>query len=711
MFDWFGDDNGEEEDPAAERRKEEIQEILDSYEQRVDAVDVDSKDRVTSREYQEYKEAEKAHERKTWYEKLVRYLSPFTFEFSDFTREHRQALELLHYDINPEQIAPAALITTLMAVMLVLPVFLVPVPVIFKILALAVPPTIFYYVLKYPSLQARKRVVKSSEELILTVLYMVIYMRSTPSLEGAVSFAVRHLDGPVSTDLQLILWQVDMRQYSTVRDGLKDYMGRWRPYNKGFVQSLNLIMSATEEGNRERRNKILTEAVDVLLDFTRDQMDEFASNLRVPVMVLYGIGILLPVLGVILFPLIATFMGGGGTAVYLIFLYNILIPVIVFLLMRNLLLDRPLSAASKTGRLEDINPGNIGIEIGGRTFTVSALVVAAPLFLLFMAWPAPHFYEVLFQGGSFPIDPSTVTLLRELMPIMAISVPVGMYLLVGWQDVVEKQVTVRQIEEEFPEALFELGNALSRGKPVELAVSDVVTSHQNLDISSFFEQVATNIRDYGMTFGEAIFDREQGAIQRYPSEMMRTVMEVIAESTEKGTEVASQSMRSISDYLKNIQETQKTLEEAVDDTMSSLKFLAFVLAPVIAGVAVGMGSVISIALFSIGQVSNQTQVDSGATTGGAPGGDLLGSDAGIGAVLDLESIIPPGLLQLIIGIYLIQISFLVGTLLVRVKEGENKPKRNTTIGKILISSTFLYAITVLTLVIVFGGILKGALGL
>ncbi|MDY6776718.1 MAG: hypothetical protein SVQ76_01270 [Candidatus Nanohaloarchaea archaeon] len=707
---FFGSDDssdGEDEEGMGEERREDIEDILEKYDERFEEAGIEPTGRVESREYQQYKEAEEQHRKKTWYEKLVNRLSLFEFNFSDMEQEHRQALALLYYDIKPSQIAPTALILTVLSSLLILPVFLSPLPAIFKIMALSIPPAVFYYIVKYPSLKAKRRVVDSSEDLILAVLYMVIHMRSSPALEGSVSFAARHLDGPVSRDLKLLLWRVDMRQYNSIREGLEDYMSRWRPYNKGFVQALNLIMSSTEEANEEKRNEILTEAVENLLDFTRGQMNDFAKDLQAPVMVLYGIGILLPVLGVILFPLVATFMGGGGMVYYLFFLYNILIPLIVFILMRNLLLDRPLSLSSETGRLEDINPGSVGIEMGDKRYNVNAAFLAVPLSILLMLWPAPHLYNIVFGQASFPIDPGLTTLFREMMPIIAVSLPLGFYLIGGYREIVEKQVNVRRMEEEFPEALFELGNALERGQPIEIAVSEVGRSHENLTISKFFTEVSSNIRDYSMTFKQAVFDSEQGAIQMYPSKMIRTVMEVISESTQKGTKVAAKSMQSISNYLKNIQQTQETLEDAVDDTLSSLKFLAFVLAPVIAGVAVGMGSVISISLYSIGQVTNQTAVNQSAQ---GPGGGLGGGGAtGLSGILDISSVIPPGLLQMIIGFYLIEISFLVGTLLVRVKEGKNEAKRNTTIGKILISSTVIYVITVVILVVVFGGILRGAM--
>lgn len=711
VFGLFGGDEPEEDD--GERldadRREEIDEILEKYEQRFEGMETEPRGRVESREYQEYKAAEREHQERTLYEKLVGRVAFFEFTFSDMEDEHRKALDLLQYDVTPGQVAPTALVMMLAVTLPLLPLIvpgLLAVPALFRVLAIAVPPSLFYYLLKYPSLKARQRVVQSSEDIILAVLYMVIYMRSSPTMEGALSFAARHLDGPVATDFKQILWRLDMRRYNSISEGMTEYMARWRPYNKAFVEALSLIMSSTQEANEQKRNEILTEAIHNLLDFTRQQMDEFAKNLRIPVMVLYGIGILLPVLGVILFPLVATFMGGGMTVYYIVLLYNVLIPVGVLIFMRNLLIGRPLSLSSRTGRLETAPPGQIRLSIGDHAVTVSAFAVSIPLFLLLMAWPAPHFYQILVGSASFPLDPSPLTLLREVMPVAAVSLAAGVHLVAGYRDVVEKQVEVRHMEQEFPEALFELGNALDRGQPIELAVSEIERSHKNLSISDFFAQIADNLRKYGMTFEEAVFDSERGAIRRYPSKLIRTVMKVIAKSTQKGTGVAAQSMQTISQYLKNIHKTQEQLEDAVSDTLSSLTFLGYVLAPVIAGVAVGMGSVISLSLYSLSQNAASAQVNQ--SVQGGPG--LIGGGGSLlGGVLDVDKMISPGIMQLIVAVYLIQISLLVGTLMVRVKEGPNSAKQRVTIGKMLLSSTTLYVITVLLLVVIFGGIIQGAL--
>lgn len=694
---------------------DDLDDILDKYRQDIDSSEMGSTGRIESREYQRYKEAEVTQREEGWYERLVNRLSFFSFEFDDLVEEHRNAIRLLNYQIEPDQIGPAASVVAIIVAIFALPMLLAPIPTIFKIALILVPLGVFGYLVKYPWLKARQKVIKSSEDLILAILYMVISMRSSPNIERAVGFAARHLEGPVEQDMKLVLWRLDVRQYETIEEGLSDYISRWKPYNKGFVDSVNLILSATQEGNPEKRREILGEAVDMLLGNTQDRMEDFSQQLRLPVMVLHGMGILLPVLGVIMFPLVASFMGGENLSIYLALLYNVLIPLGVYAIMVNLLVNRPLSLSSQSGRLTDVDTGSVNVEIGDRSFGVPVILISAPLFLGLFWWPATHYFDVLVFGDGIPISPPLFTLVREMMLLVALSVPLGIHLYLGYRDTVKRQEEIREMEIEFPEALFELSNALGRGKPIEMAITEAAREADELEISDLFEIAAVNMHSRGLTFDEAMFDSSYGALKRYPSELIGTVMEVLSESAQRGAQSAADAADNIFQYLERIKETQKKLEDLLSETLTSLKFLGFILAPVIGGVAVGLGSVITLALDKISEISD---FEDGFQPGGAnatpenlTGAGTTPDTAGIASIFGVEQAIPPGILQLIVGLYLIQVSLIVSTMYVRLSEGRNRPKRFVMAGKMMIASIVIYIIGVTIMYMVFGSIIKGAVNI
>ncbi|MFB6147976.1 MAG: hypothetical protein ABEJ66_03760, partial [Candidatus Nanohaloarchaea archaeon] len=72
--------------------------------------------------------------------------------------------------------------------------------------------------------------------------------------------------------------------------------------------------------------------------------------------------------------------------------------------------------------------------------------------------------------------------------------------------------------------------------------------------------------------------------------------------------------------------------------------------------------------------------------------------------------IPPELLQLVVGLYLIQLLYILGTFYMKITEGENQTYRNMFVGKILISGLFFYTVTLVIVSLLFGGILSGIAG-
>ncbi|MFB6076765.1 MAG: hypothetical protein ABEK12_01390, partial [Candidatus Nanohaloarchaea archaeon] len=107
---WFGSDD-EEMDEEERQRREDIDELLEKYDNRFEKMGVEKREgRIESREYREYKEAEREARQRNWYERLVDRTAFFRFTFDDMEQDHVNAINLLGWKIDADQIAPAALV-------------------------------------------------------------------------------------------------------------------------------------------------------------------------------------------------------------------------------------------------------------------------------------------------------------------------------------------------------------------------------------------------------------------------------------------------------------------------------------------------------------------------------------------------------------------------------------------------------------------------
>jgi hypothetical protein len=190
-----------------------------------------------------------------------------------------------------------------------------------------------------------------------------------------------------------------------------------------------------------------------------------------------------------------------------------------------------------------------------------------------------------------------------------------------------------------------------------------------------------------MSVEKAIFDRKRGAISHYPSELIATSMRVLIESSKKGLKVAAISLMSISEYVKNIQKITQRLRDMLAEILSDMRSNMTFLAPLLSGIVIGLAAMITSILSRL-NLSN---------LGGDTAG--LGNFQNLLSIFDLTKMIPPYYLQIAIGIYLIEIIFILTNTLVTVDAGEDKLQKTNSIGRNLSKGIALYFITGLLAVI------------
>jgi len=711
--------------------KDRLKDIVNSLNKDIEMPPYDNTSKESySREYQKYQEEEQLERQKTRYERLCLKMGDLlNLKAGEASQEKlTRPLRLLGWDITPGMALSASVgigffsffgwfVIFLMNLGLQTVLGSYPIPLSIMFLVLTVPLAAGLYTYYKPVYAAKNKVIESSGEMILAVLYMVIYMRSSPNLEGAIRFAALNLEGPISKDLKGILWDLEVGKYNRIEKALENYTKGWKDYNDDFLESLQLLKAAVNEPNSSRRENLLQDAIDRILDGTQEKMKHYAQGLKTPVMILNAMGAMLPVLGMIMLPLISVFMGDAITSTHLFLVFNILLPGFLYWFMQRVLSSRPPTVSSQpTSEGELPERGKYSFNIMSSKFRIPVWPLGLVVFFIVGLYGLagyisfPHVFPVtqnvsqsitntpaIFSqnGDSYASLPM---LLRSLSITLGLGLGIGITKYLGNIERRAAEEDIQKIEQQFPTALFQLGNKISGGTPIEVALEEASKSTSDLEISKLFEYSSRNIRDMGMTFEDAIFDSSYGALRHFPSQMIHTVMRAILESSEKGTHMASMAMMTISRYLENIHKTQEQLNDLMEDTTTTIQMLAYLLAPVVSGVAVGMSNTIISAMFKLSRSFQNTQTSLPSQSGSAGLGGVVGN---------LDNAISPEILQFIVGIYLIQLLWILGTFYMKITHGENDTYRNIFVGKVLISGMLFYTITLLIIGMLFGGIVSG----
>lgn len=585
-------------------------------------------------------------------------------------------------------------------------------PVLFFFLITTLSIFLFYYFSDYPSRFASKWKLKASSQMVPAILYVVVYMRHTPNLEKAIAFASEHLQYPLALDFKKVFYNVAIGKFSTIKESLDNYLEGWRDYSVEFIESFHLIESSLYEPDKGRRIATLEKAIQVVLDGVYEKMLRFTHDVKAPLTNVYMLAIMLPILGIALIPLASAMVQGMIKWTHVFVLYTMIIPFLSLFMLNKILLLRP-GGYGETSYLEK-NP--LYSQYKSKSPYIAAFLICLPFFILgllpliFQYTGLPTALEVprdptfgqigLNFGGLGPIpifdfktlpDGTVVGPFGAGALILSLFFPLGIALFfsIAYKDktvnLIDERNKTKQLEGEFNNSLFQIGNRLGDGVPPELIFGKIAESSKGLVAGEFFKKVNYNIQQMGMSVEKAIFDSRRGVILYYPSDLIATSMRVLIESSKKGLKIAAVSLMSISEYVKNIQKITERLKDILAEIVSEMKSNMTFLAPLLSGIVIGLALMIAAILNTLQNSMNAASVDSSA----------LGNIGTILKIFDITTMIPPYFLQIAIGIYLIEVIFILTGTLVTIDFGEDKLERTSRIGENLKKGIVFYFVTAL----------------
>jgi MFS family permease len=586
---------------------------------------------------------------------------------------------------------------------------------------------LLYYTYKIPERHALQWRLKASSQMVPAILYIVLYMKHTSNLEKAISFAAQHLEAPLSLDFRKVFWDVEIGRFSTIKQSLDNYLElTWKNYSPEFIEAFHLIESSLYEASEDRRIKTLEKSLQVILDGVYDKMLKYTHDSKSPLTNVYMLGIVLPTLGLALIPLASTMLQGAIQWYHVLIIFNIIVPFFVIYLTDRVLVSRP-GGHGDSSFLEQ-NP--LYPEYQSNKYYLKYVLLFLPLFLIGLI---PFFWRYTNISGllglqrdytwnqigvSFLGDSGIFGIMQlpgggyagpfgmlSLLLSLFIPLSIALVFIFVYKDktinLINERTKYKDVEREFTSSLFQLGNRLGDGLPAEIAFSKVAQSTKGTATEGFYQTVNQNIQALGMSLDEAIFNKKRGAIIFYPSHLIATSMRILVESVKKGLQVAARGLISISEYVKNIRKIDDRMNDLLAEIISDMKSNMTFLAPLLAGIVVGLSGMIT---FILGTLSGF--FESGAISSGDVG---VGGIQNLMGIFDVTLMLPTYWLQIIVGVYIIEIVFILTSTLVTIQSGKDDLESTYSISKNLNVTILIYSIVSFLAVVGLG--LLGAIAL
>jgi len=497
----------------------------------------------------------------------------------------------------------------------------------------------YYYIVLYSNLNAKKK-----SQLINLLLLLAIKLRQNPNVEQAMLFAAKNINLPLKIDLLRLLRDIYNRKYVSASEALVEYSRSWEKRSKSFYIGVMLILSALYEPDKDRRNFQIDKSIEEALDELVNELYEFSREIRSTINLVSMLGITLPVMLLTIFPLASIFLGSIFSPFVLFILFDILVPFMAFYAVNYAISSKMIGVFSNDDiylfyylKKKDLTNKLISIISG---LSVSILL----FFIIFFV-----IYQYLYK-----FDVSGILLSEFLVFLIGLSVSlISFVYYFNYRDLYKN---LERIEADLPSFLLSLSSALNEGYPIEKAMIHVYPKYKGSPIGDFISKIYQNLRA-GLSFYDSIFDIRYGALSKIPSSQLRATMELLYEASSQSPTEASIITGMVARYFLLISKVKERIKDLVAEDLSQLKSLLRILAPIILGIISAVSVMIIEILYKLSfqfkQISNLELSNSGVS-------QYISTLPGIiFNIFNLNSLVSPASMILIIGIFNVAIAFVI----------------------------------------------------
>lgn len=611
----------------------------------------------------------------------------------------RDKIKLLNLKIDPSDTASLSLLSLLFFIALTAGSLLIH-PILSIVFAVGAVGS-YYYLRNFPRTLLERRKRRSSSELVLATLYIVTYMRHVQNLEKAIKFASDNLTGPLAEDFRKVLWDVESKRFDNILMALDNYLRLWEDTNREFVEAMYLVESTLFQKREKFRQELLDRAVDRIINGTYRRMVNYAGELKNPIQAIYMLGIVLPILGMVLFPMLISVLSGMMQPKLLAVGYNVVLPIFVFILIRNTLKKRPSGFPQPDVSQYPKVPKKHSFLFRGKNIPAWLPAILAALLIA-----SPFIY---YNLNHEMVTPKPIQIYISLPVTIAIGTGVFLYTKLASFQKMKVLERVYAVESEFSHGIFQLGTMLSQGDPPEQAIRKVAESMKGSETANFFHKIDRNMERLGLSFSRAIFDPKEGAVRYFPSPIVRSSMQVLVKTAQKSLEHAGNSMINLATYLRRMGEINDRVKDVLQETVSSMQFQVNLLAPVVSGVVVGLTSMITIIMTILSQKMAQVSqmFGEGSTTGMPTTAPQMSFLTGI---FQMTKAVPLHYFQLMVGIYTIEVVVLIGYAIANIQRIGSTVYRNDKIAGMSILPTIIYTGTAAVMTVTLTSLAKLTVG-
>jgi hypothetical protein len=445
-----------------------------------------------------------------------------------------------------------AMMATAVLVILVLFVFGSRTLVYTLLPAVLVPLLIANRVANSPSKQAKREQRAYLRESPETIGTLVMNMRIQPSLEWAVGRVSKTCSGELAKRFARLGWEVLTRKSDSLDQALHAFISRLSSDNDAVGRSLHLVLASTYEPDEGSRDRVLDRANHTAIEGVKEAADYYVASLSNPALIIFALGIMLPVMLFAVAPLLSIgSIGDAGNAGsmfdggWLFFLLLVVVPSGCLLFANSALSNNPLAEVPR-------------FELPMKRALLVPLVVSAALSLFFL---------MAIDGELLPY----CLAFSFFLPICALIAVKSRGLRKGRRD--EERAG-------YISALFQMGSRMAGGASFEKALEEIALNGKMTPFGGCAERVLKQARLDRLGLSE-ILERELSS--RVGKDIAQAFV-VVAKAAEKDPHYAGKLALNLASNFSDIRAAEMKMEENLHGVVDMMRSTGMIFAPIVLGV-------------------------------------------------------------------------------------------------------------------------------
>jgi hypothetical protein len=388
---------------------------------------------------------------------------------------------------------------------------------------------------------------------------MIMSLRLDGSVANAIVFASGQ-DTAFSKELRRSVWAVLMGTCESFEDALHRLGVRWARYSGELRSAMNAMVTASREGSEEGRRRALERANGILVAGAKRRIEEYALSLSTPSMIIFSLGILMPLMVGSFLPMLSWDVwdidsavtnvstdGGGWAVVQTVFVMNVLFPLLAFSVAADAVSKHPVDLGQVSDR---VTRGHVGAAVAAACLSTATGIILSLL---------------LLEG----VPRSLALLGSAVLPLSLLLVHVG------GRGYGPGRGGMRALED----LLFRAGARMVEGDNLQSAINAVgrEPSDEGASIARSLS-FRSNLMGHGLDSALEDEGPEGDGSGRLEA------LSVVAQAAQKDERAAGLLAMDLAAYLRDLGELESTLKNRLRPTLSMMNLTARFLGPIVLGV-------------------------------------------------------------------------------------------------------------------------------